>query len=175
MQLSGLHKNNHVSHLSSTDILLFSELTLRGESVNKDGRILVVSLNRLITHAWFFGHQLVQSRREGRVSPSCLSTMGSFGRWMLWTLCLCLTALQNGEWHKCIHKDAKSRLFLCALMEFCCLFFFNLHPDDLYCKPEFGVYTQKTKDTVSKHDGRHSEGLGCLSPVFADLCLTAYS
>lgn len=46
-------------------------------------------------------------------------------------------------------------------MEFCC-FFFNLHPYDLYCRPEFGVETQKTKDTVSKDDGRDFEGLGCI-------------
>ncbi|XP_075887566.1 immunoglobulin superfamily member 11 [Nelusetta ayraudi] len=54
----------------------------------------------------FSGHQLVQSGPERdaslcaaslslSLSMRCLSAMGSFGGWMLCTLCLCLTVLQN--------------------------------------------------------------------------------
>lgn len=72
MQLTGFHKNNRVSHLSPTDI--FSELTLRGEGVNKDGWILVVSLNRLIMHAWFFWPPACAEQERGpRLSELPLS------------------------------------------------------------------------------------------------------
>ncbi|XP_026184634.1 immunoglobulin superfamily member 11 [Mastacembelus armatus] len=42
----------------------------------------------------FFGHQFVHSR-ERAASVCFLSAMGSSGRWILWTLCVCFTALEN--------------------------------------------------------------------------------
>ncbi len=55
----------------------------------------------------------VHRGREDGLSLCLLTAMGSSGRWMLWTLCLCFTALEIGEWtcliFKLCYKFSKQR------------------------------------------------------------------